>query len=590
MNWVSPSVLWWLAPFGALVLVLYMLRMRRRDMVVPATFLWPELTSEVRANTFFQKLRWNPLMVLQLLAGALLIAMVARPQLQQRGLSGKVTILVIDASASMRAQDGSPTRFDDAKAAALNVVQGIRPGDQVSVIAASVLPRVVCPKSGDIVRLRRAINELAPTDASSDMGEALRLAASIVGKGESARIVVLSDGVFPRVENLSLGNAELVYAKFGKSRKNYSISALGCAETPSGVQAFVGVRNHSLDSARLSVQVQADGKLINSFEIEVPSNQTSGKVVAVPAGAESVQAKLVTSDILPADNVATALAGRSGQVKTLIVGPTDFFLERALSLDPRVVLDRSDAVPASAEQGQYNLVIFNGVPETAVKADGVIAIAALSNSSKKLPPLGEAAKHPVLDGFDFGTTYVDSAQAGLPGKRLLGTPETPLISVEESPKRKVNIAFKLGDSDFPLQVGFPIFVANCVDWLAGSESSRGPLVVRAGAPFSVSTDAATVNLSRVSDGENFSLEGTGDRVLVRETTQVGEYKLADRSIFVNFGDASESQIEPQDSLSVGGQTAKATETIFRLADVWRWAACALLILLAGEWWLFVRKS
>src|SRR6476646_863622 len=110
MIFQNAAQLLWLLPLLGVIILLYLLKMKRRELRVPATFLWPAKTEEVRANSLFQRLRFSWLMVLQILALALVIAALARPQTIQRGLAGKVTVLVIDASASMGSTDISPSR------------------------------------------------------------------------------------------------------------------------------------------------------------------------------------------------------------------------------------------------------------------------------------------------------------------------------------------------------------------------------------------------------------------------------------------------------------------------------------------------
>jgi len=589
MSLVSPGTLVWLIPILGVIVLLYMLRMRRKDLSVPATFLWPQLTSEVRANALFQKLRWNLLMVLQLIAAALVILGLARPQVRHQGVNGQTTVVVVDASASMSARDGSPTRLDEAKKRAGTIIEALRPGDQVCLIESGPIPRVVCPLSGDIGRLRAGISTIHNTDSGADMGEALRLATSIVGKRDQARIVVISDGVFQKVTNLSIGKAELVYSAVGSRQDNLSIAALGC----SGTQAFVSVKNHGLDAKSTTVRLYADGSLINSFQLQVPSHQTSGKISVVPSDAKLVEAKIDSDDMLPADNSAATLASGSTGIKVLIVGPTDFFLERALTIDPRVTVDRATELPESAKKGGYDIVIFDGVAEKSVQAKGVIVIGA-GNGSIKRPVAEQLAQHPLMDGVSLEGVYIDSAKEMPLGKEdiaLAGAESQPLIVAREGQTREVRIGFRLADSDFPLQVGFPIFVANALDWLAPTESNTGTTVVSAGRPFSmrVATDGA-VSLKNMDNGAMASVTPHNKLAVIRETTQAGHYTFDGRPIIANFGDKSESDIAPQDTLSLAGKPTKAAGSVFILADYWRTVLFVVLLVLAAEWWLFMRKS
>ena len=66
MSFQNAAALFWLLPLGGIVILLYLLKMRRRDVRVPATFLWPARVEEIRANALFQKLKPSWLLFLQL--------------------------------------------------------------------------------------------------------------------------------------------------------------------------------------------------------------------------------------------------------------------------------------------------------------------------------------------------------------------------------------------------------------------------------------------------------------------------------------------------------------------------------------------
>ena len=66
MSFIAP-----LAFIGSLIaipiILLYMLRLRRREVVVSSTFLWQQIILDKEANTPWQKLRRNILLILQLI-------------------------------------------------------------------------------------------------------------------------------------------------------------------------------------------------------------------------------------------------------------------------------------------------------------------------------------------------------------------------------------------------------------------------------------------------------------------------------------------------------------------------------------------
>ncbi|RYG41926.1 VWA domain-containing protein, partial [bacterium] len=77
----------------------------------------------------------------------------------------------------MGSTDVAPSRFDAAKKLAREAIQSSSGGDRIALIEAGPSPRVVFPLGRDAARQVRDLEDLRGTDAPSDMGEALRLAA-----------------------------------------------------------------------------------------------------------------------------------------------------------------------------------------------------------------------------------------------------------------------------------------------------------------------------------------------------------------------------------------------------------------------------
>src|SRR5215510_9017927 len=140
--------------FVPLVVAMYLLRLRRREAVVPSTLLWQRLAADVEANAPWQKLRRSILFLLQLLLVVALALLAARPFLERPAGLARDIVLVVDTSASMGATDVVPDRLTAAKAAAIDALRGLPTGGKVSVIAADRSARIVVNESSDLGRVR----------------------------------------------------------------------------------------------------------------------------------------------------------------------------------------------------------------------------------------------------------------------------------------------------------------------------------------------------------------------------------------------------------------------------------------------------
>ncbi|MEQ1822056.1 MAG: BatA and WFA domain-containing protein [Fimbriimonadaceae bacterium] len=597
MSFANIGSLLWVLPLAGVIIALYLLKMRRKDLRVPATFLWPPLVYEIRANSLFQKLKFSWLLFLQLLAVILVVFGLAEPQMRQQGLGGAVTVVVLDSSASMSATDVSPSRFDKATGILNNIIEQVKSGDKLALVEAGPTPKVIFPLSSDIGKMRSALRSVEPTDSEGDVGEALRLAATITAKKEGARIILLSDGVFPEIENFNAESAPVVFEKIGSSAKNVAVSALGIADSNRGPQLFCGVKNYGLDAAKGTLTLYADGKSFDSVNYEVRPNQTYGHSRPVPVGAKVIEARLESSDILKADDYGVALATPGATLKVLLVSRGNIFLERALALDPRVILDKASTIP---DQGQWDVVVFDGVAEQAVNAKAVLnfgssgrtSIVSKQGSLSK-PSIGTIEPGSLLSSVGLDGAYVDEAESIMPhaeGKvqATFSNGKPAVVTSDSGGKRSVYVAFEPLKSDFPLQVGFPIFVANALEYLVPKAEQSQELVVTAGR--TISFGATDDSLSLTGPTGNHTIRPTAGRHVIREATKVGEYKLGGRRMFAALRSEVESNVGPRDQVLLGGKKIDASGTVMRLAGYWRFIVLLALFVLGCEWWLFMRRS
>src|SRR3954468_21649962 len=136
MNWI-PN---FLTPLTGIIaaaiavpalLVLYFLKLRRRELPVSSTLLWKKAIQDLQVNAPFQKLRRNLLLILQMAALLFLCLALTRPITFFHPGAGKTTVILIDNSASMSAADigtDKHSRLDEAKRLAKELVSTMERG------------------------------------------------------------------------------------------------------------------------------------------------------------------------------------------------------------------------------------------------------------------------------------------------------------------------------------------------------------------------------------------------------------------------------------------------------------------------------
>ena len=195
-----------------IVVIFYLLKVRRHDEEVSSTFLWNDLIRDLAAHEPLQRLKTSLLLLLQLLALALITFTVARPFSEQIGQKPVQAVLLVDGSASMQAQDVQPSRFAKAVEAARATLAGLPENSMATAILVAAHPQVLVAATSDRRQVDRALADAHPSGAAADVREALLLARSLGGDPNARRIYLFTDGAFTLPTDLpdDLGSVSVV--------------------------------------------------------------------------------------------------------------------------------------------------------------------------------------------------------------------------------------------------------------------------------------------------------------------------------------------------------------------------------------------
>jgi len=658
MRFLTPAA-FALAALFPVIIAMYLLKLRRTEQVVSSVYLWRRMVRDVEANAPWQRLRRNLLLILQLLFLMTLILSLARPFTWVEGAGGQAVILILDTSASMASIDVTPSRLEAAKAQARQWVDGLPDGARLTVIAAGDGAQVLVASSRDRRQVRRAIEGLRTGAGDSDLTAALELASAIAARQPETEIVVLSDGRVTLPERLVV-KAGVRYLPVGISGDNQAISVLSL-EPVSGsgsLTAFAQVTNYGDAAAQRRLTLYADGQLVNAFDLDIPPGDQRAVVAeGLPADTAVVEARLTGQDVLPLDDRAWAVHRSAQPVAVTLVTDGNLFLETGLALLPG--LEVTVVKPAAYEQSQPSseptlqpadfptaqppsLTILDAtVPFTATLPAGNLFFIAPPRSTGYFTVTGRLDQ-PVPEPVDTGDpllVHVDLAGVGVLDAVRIPLPawaravvlgglstETsqagPVLSEGAAPllfagqvdgRRVAVLAFDLHRSDLPLQVAFPLLLANLIGWLAPGSGGDLPTQVAPGAAVTLSLppDFEAVTVTR-PDGAAARLVPEGGRAVFADTSQLGVYRVAfprpeprdagespaeadksDRASFaVNLFSPQESDVRPAEALpAVGGGEAGVGERPQQARrEWWRPLAFAALALLTVEWMVYQRAT
>src|SRR3954449_276894 len=373
MSWFPKFLNPWTALAGAaifipLLLILYFLKLRRREMTVPSTLLWKKAIQDLQVNAPFQKLRRNLLLLLQLLILLFLLLALSRPVSNYTPPPGKTTVILLDRSASMSARDieGGRSRLDEAKRQAHELVGAMGRNTTIMVVAFDDSAQMVQPFTSDAQLVDSAIDSVKPTDRRTSLKLAYQLAdAQINFNPEQLRpnaappdVYVYSDGRVNEGEQLSV-RANVTYAKIGSDQAgNVAIVALSARrnyERPTQVQVFARLANFGPEPVSAPVQLSVNGEKMERHEGDLqstfllPERWDDAKRTAYEhdnnkSHRDSVEFKLELADaavirleqlhrendLLAADDVAQVIVPPPKALSVLLVTDENYFLERGI--------------------------------------------------------------------------------------------------------------------------------------------------------------------------------------------------------------------------------------------------------------------
>jgi hypothetical protein len=598
-----------IAALPPLVVLLYFLKLKRQPLEVPSTFLWHRTIEDLHVNSLWQRLRQNLLLFLQLLLLLLAAVALLRPSWQGSQMTEDRYIFLVDTSASMSATDVSPTRLENVQQQLLEVIdQQLKPGSVAMVISFSDRPIVEQPFTDNRRLLKRKIRAIQPTQRTSDLEDALRLAAALANPGRSASeagdvpaadalpatLMIFSDGRFRTVPNFALGNLMPTYVPIGDpAAENVGIMAFSAATSPDNpekLQLFGRLRNFGSRDQRVTaslVQLNPNRQLLDAAQIPIAAGESGGvefTIDAIPEG--ELRLELNESDALAIDNTAYLAINPRAPARVLLVTPGNDALETVLATKfaqslatietagPEVLA--TDDYRQRAASGAFDLIIYDQCAPEQMPLCNTYFIGQLppdgrwtSDEAQSLPQIIDTDRaHPLMRFVELGDLkwIVESRPLKPPvgasllidshvGTMLAVAPREgyedlvqAFAIVDRDEKGEVNV-----NTDWPVRVSFPVFIGNVLSYLGGPALDTDQSWVQPGQPVTLRTRQAVEQITvRTPAGNELVVpRGTSNTFVFGQTNEPGVYQVREggesqprQQFAVNLFDAIESDVRP----------------------------------------------
>jgi VWA domain-containing protein len=522
----------------AAIYVIHWLFGARKRLPVPALFLWADLPRVQMGRRKRQIPPFSLLLLLQLIAATAGVLALARPAVPAQ--PPRHVALILDAAGSMQATDIAPSRFEAARAAVLQRLNGLTPTDQVSLIRAGKQATLLASGSRDSVKT--AVQQAQPGQSASAIREALALASTRISQTpeRAGQIVLFTDGAWPRPDSVGPLAAPVEVVSTGGGAENQAVSALVVRLDPTGrgQTAFVEVVNEAEHAANAQLQLTADDAPLDQRLVAIGARSRVQLSIPLPSDAHHIAARLLSHDALALDDQLDTLAPGGPPRDVDLLGRVSDGLRRAVESVPSLHLRTADSARPA------DLTVLAGVLPGQLPPGPLLLVDPPANSARLLGVgLGSGARveaaDPLLQGLDLAALQGETPSiSGVPGWAhvVLGNPQGPLLmdgKLEGHPT--VSLTFNPSLSGMEKSLAFPLLISNATSYLLAQADT--PTTTLRAEPF----------------------------------------------------DRAESDIRPR-PLPIFEASTPSSIAASGSAELWPWLAAAALGVLAAEWLVFARRG
>ena len=410
------------AVLAGLLVLAYILKMRRRRFEVPFSTLWQRVLKEKEATSLWRHLkRLLSLLLLVTMVGLLLFAAL-EPELGGAREDARSIVIIVDASASMKTidegEDGTKSRMDAAREQVLLLLDGMNADDAIMLMRMDGRATPMSRFHGDLAKHRKTLSTIEASDTPANLTASLSAAADALRWRKKPQILLIGDGAYsedalasatwekvaeaapspadgasepkePSFKDKQLASVDLAgidvrYQPVGKAANNVGIISFNVRRYISNklnYEVFIEIQNFSEEPATRRLVLFNGDSEIDVKTIELAPGQRITKIYPdLGGGAESVlRARIESvedeaSDAFALDDEAWALMPENKRQNVLLVSEDNLYMEGALLIFDHLEVDKLapeeyEAALAANELPEYDAVIYHAyTPENILPA------------------------------------------------------------------------------------------------------------------------------------------------------------------------------------------------------------------------------
>lgn len=561
------------------VVALYFLKLRHRRVFVSSSLLWHRVLEDKKSHSLMEKLR-RIMSIIVAVTIALLIALsLARPEIEALTGKNERIVIVLDTSPTMAtvSTDGR-TRWEHAVAEAQSLLNSGGPTTEFRISDTS--GRIASSFTTDRNEIRLVLEKMRPVAAEPQFPKV---------DATDSLVYFISDGVA-----IPLAPKTAKRISVFEKAQNVGITAFELRAKPSvppAYEAYIEVQNFGAEAAAVEIVISgAGGQRINKSGTLAPDGSTEEVVDLTSFEGGPIRATVqAKGDSLPTDDVAFAYLPIKRRTRTMLVTTGNRYLETLLKLDPFVEL--AIVPPAAYKEADVDAYIFDRFAPATPPARPALVIGAPDVPWLR-PPQGTVTKpqivtwddaHPIMQFVSVHDMSIEHAAridaAGL--SVIAASAQTPLIVASDRP-RFVLLTFDLQSTDFPLHIGFPVFIDNVLAWF-----SRDQLALRV-EPGTVEIPLSNAQVRSIDDKVVPSQTQLNKTVFEAPGPGLYTATSADSRVHIAVNLASRTFSDVNRS-AFKNDAAPVSEQRLLRRELWYYMLLAAVLLIGAEWFTYHKR-